>query len=142
MLRDTLYSFVLSKVVHAQDAEDITQDIMIEVWKRNVEDDALTYVIAKDTIKRFYRDQYERAGGVEWVDEVVPTPEDEVGEWEECDLLWLKIDNMHEHLQDIFRLRYTDSLTLPAIADYLGIDERTVRRRLDVILEKLCLHMR
>jgi len=154
-----IYSFVYRYVLNSQEAEDITQDVFIKVWRhlkkrfdpKKGKFKTWIFAIAKnasiDVLKRKKAvpfSEFENAQGkntlLEKISDPGPLP-DEL--FEQADMgraIVLAMENLSPKHREVLVLRYNDHFTFQEIADILGESLHTVKsrcRRALAVLQKL-----
>lgn len=130
-----IFAFAISRVYNKQDAEDLTNDIIVEVLasaERLQNDDAFygyMWTIAENTFKRHIRskkfkeaEHFPEFQGVYW-----DTPEQKAIEAEELVLLRRELTLLSRQYRDVTVKYYIDNKSCTAIAKELSISEEMVK---------------
>ena len=130
-----IFAFSASRLYDKQDAEDLTNDIIVEVLasaERLKKDDAFygfMWSIAENTLKRYIRKQKigetEYQGdfyGVYW-----DTPEEKLLESEELAILRRELSLLSKQYRDVTVRYYIENKSCTAIANELDISEEMVK---------------
>lgn len=145
-----IYGYVVSRVTHRQDAEDVVSDIFLRVIKnldqlRHRQQTSFAswlFVIARHAIADHYRrnGHFENHIPLEDAEPSAPAekqPDYIVGENEEAAYLYRMILTLPERKREIITLRYYGGLRNQEIAEVLGIGEKTVSAYLSRALNDL-----
>ena len=130
-----IFSFSLSRLYDKQEAEDLTNDIIVEVLAsadRLQNDEAFygyMWKIAENTFKKFIRRK--KTADVEYAENFVgvcwDTPLDKITEDEEITLLRRELSLLAKQYRDVTIQFYIENKSCPVIAKELGISEEMVK---------------
>lgn len=133
-LRD-IFAFSASRLYEKQDAEDLTNDIIVEVLSSadSLQNDEAFYgylwKIAENTFKQYLRRK--RSKAIEFSESFLgafwDTPEDKIIEDEELTLLRRELSLLSKQYRDVTVMHYIENKTCPAIATELCISEEMVK---------------
>lgn len=140
VLRDRVYAFILKFVKHPPLADDLTQDIMLKVWRRQdqllVGDDMDFYVLkmAKNAVfdhfKKMAREKiYQELVWRRIQTGVNATEEQLFGEEMEQHVLRI-VKELPERQQQVFHLHHRQELSLQEISEKLQIAPNTAKNHL------------
>ncbi len=151
-LHDRLYAFASGRLASNEDAIDVVQDTLIDLWKElprftyRTDEEFLgfVFVILKRKISRRYVPQERRQSSLEQVleetgessilDRVIP-------EYEDHRHLLRAVSELGEDAQEVIRLRNWSELTFKEIAIALSITETAAKvrhhRAIEALREKL-----
>ncbi|MCL1938811.1 MAG: RNA polymerase sigma factor [Candidatus Azobacteroides sp.] len=145
-LVDKLFRLALSITGNKQDAEDVVQDALFNVWKRKEEWDAIanlegycfrsTRNIALDKIS-LKENQQESLREYEGVPELKPNVQERLEQEEQIRMLENFIEKLAEKQRTIFRLREIEDLSYKQIAEIMNISEEQVKVNLFRARQKL-----
>lgn len=127
---DPLFRFVVGKLSHTQEAEDVTADVFLSAWQylcnpqkqvKNVR--ALFYTIARRKVVDAYRarskgqeTELDAAAGLASTTNI----EHEIGVKTEVQKLYASIKQLKEEYAEALLLRYLDGYSVGDVADILG----------------------
>ena len=133
-LRD-IFAFSASRLFDKQDAEDLTNDIIVEVLAsvdRLQNDEAFygyLWKIAENTFKKYLRQK--RGKPIEFSESFLgafwDTPENKLIEDEELALLRRELSLLSKQYRDVTIMYYIENKTCPSIAEELCISEEMVK---------------
>lgn len=141
--RDRVFGYVMSKVAHTQDAENITADVFVKVFEKLNTFDAQKaslstwiYTIARNTVTDYFR---MRKAVFELPQSQASdfSVEDEICSNETLDELADALEALDARERDIIILRYYSGKTLKEIAVHLGISYAYVKVLQNKALAKL-----
>jgi RNA polymerase sigma-70 factor (ECF subfamily) len=152
--QNDIYRYVYYRIHHQADAEDLTQDIFIQVIKRirtvkdHIQFRAWLYKIALNRVRDFYRKKrilFFMGSTSDLESESCDTsesdsPETEVHKKEFTLLLKSLSKDLSKWEQEIFLMRFIDDLDIKDIALALGKNENTVKTHLYRALQKFKKH--
>lgn len=132
-----VYHYVLRFTREEVDAEDLAQQVFVKVWesRKKIDPerslDAYIFTIAHHLACRYLK-QKARTVPRETVPEevIAPSTEDLIYLHELAELTRLKIDQLPEKRQIIFKMHYEEYLSDEEIAEALGLSVHTVRSQL------------
>ena len=138
-----IYGFVFKNVGSVADAEDITQEVFVKVWKNikkfDLEKNFKPWIfqIAKNTSIDFLRkkktipfSRFENEKGQNpLVDNIAATPVNIIGNLSDKKVLLAGISGLTDKEQKIINLRHTDGLSFREIAESSGESVNTVKSR-------------
>jgi len=145
-LVDKLFRLALSITRNKQDAEDVVQDALFNVWKRKEEWDSIanleaycfrsTRNIALDKIS-LKENQQESLKESYDVPELKPNVQERLEQEEQMQMLENFIERLPEKQRTIFRLREIEDLSYKQIAEIMNISEEQVKVNLFRSRQKL-----
>jgi RNA polymerase sigma-70 factor (ECF subfamily) len=145
LIRPKLYLLAFRYVQNEEDAEDVTQDVLLKLWSirqtleeyRSVE--ALAMVITKHIcLNRLRENKYLETGMEETEKMEDPgSPEESLIEQEEYDRLMKVMDQLPDIQQATLRMKHIDGLEVEEIARITGTKEVTVRTNLSRARKKI-----
>ncbi len=137
-----IYSFVYRYVGNSQEAEDITQEAFVKVWKnlkkfkKGKNFKTWVFEIAKNTSIDFLRkkksipfSQFENENGQNMLLETLADSQTTLRDNFNTETLNLAIDGLPSRYHIVFKHRYTDGLKFYEIAKLLGEPINTVKSR-------------
>lgn len=140
-----IYRFVLLKVTHPTEAEDITSDIFLKTWKYLIDTEksktvssfsGLVYTITRNAVIDYYRTRGRQDGQLCWIDSIDPTQEQQFVDNTSAKRIQNKTDatfllntlrSMKQEYQDIIIMRYFDELSIAEIAEILDKSRTNIR---------------
>jgi len=140
-----IYRFVLLKVTHPTEAEDITSDVFLKVWQYLIDTkktktissfSGLVYTIARNAVIDHYRAKSKQDGQTCWIDTANPerqsyfvdnTSAERMQNRTDATFLLNTLRTMKQEYQDIIVMRYFDQLSMAEIAEILGKSSINVR---------------
>lgn len=130
-----IFAFAVSRVYNKQDAEDLTNDIIVEVLasaERLQNDDAFygyLWSIADNTFKRYIRNKkrIDTEVHTEFVGVCWDTPESKLIENEELMLLRRELSLLSKQYREVSIQYYTEKKSCTAIAKEMNISEEMVK---------------
>lgn len=133
-----IYGFALKRCANLQDAEDLTQEIVLKVYRSLLSRDSLDFAdrfiwtAARNTLANYYRDRTKTTIGVPIDDlaEVLPSGDDTAAgivEKEAIDRLHMEIARLSKLQRRIVIAYYFENKKQETIADELGIPLGTVK---------------
>jgi len=143
-IKDKLFRLAFSITGNKEDAEDVVQDVLLHIWKkedwekienieaycfRSTRNRALDTIALKDNQVEAFPDNFD-----------FPEQEDielKVEMQEQIDLVEKWLTKFPEKLQTIFRLREAEELSYKEIASILNITEKQVKSNLFRLRRKL-----
>jgi len=151
-----IFRFVYYRIHHQADAEDLTQDIFMQVIRRirTVKDHSLfkawLYKIARNRVTDFYRKKRILffVGTTDDLDSdncetsEQDSPETEVNKKEFITLLKCLSKDLSKWEREIFLMRFIDDLDIKDITLALGKNENTVKTHLYRALQKFKKHQK
>lgn len=139
---DKIYFFVLSKIHHATDAEDITITTFAKVFRKlklyNEDFDFLTwvYAIAYNTMVDYTRKKPElnisldnELNSID-LKSVMPSPEQTLISEQNADLVLQAISQLPNMYAEVIKLRYLEEKTYKEIAEILELSMSNVKVRI------------
>jgi RNA polymerase sigma-70 factor (ECF subfamily) len=144
-IRPRLYQLALRYMQNVDDAEDVTQDVLLKLWNmrqqldgyRSVE--ALAFVITKHSCVSLFRKSGIKEEDFDKVDspDLERTPEEMYIAGEDYDRLMRLIDALPDSQQMTLRMKHIDGLEVSDIAKITGAAEVTVRTNLSRARKKI-----
>lgn len=141
---DSIRSFVYYRTSSEQTAEDVAQDVFMQLWERrkrlelqNVK--ALLYKMASDSVVSHYRKQNIRLDFVCNMQPHEPTisPQEQL-QFEELSTRYAKVlEQMNDGQREVFLMSREESLKYHEIADRLGVSVKAVEKRMSAALHLL-----
>lgn len=130
-----IFAFTVSRVYNKQDAEDLTNDIIVEVLasaERLQNDDAFygyLWSIAENTFKRYIRNKkrIETEIHTDFVGVCWDTPENKLLESEELMLLRRELSLLSKQYREVSVKYYIEKKSCAAIANEMSISEEMVK---------------
>jgi len=145
-LVDKLFRLALSITGNKQDAEDVVQDALFNVWKRKEEWDSITNLeaycfrstrnIALDKIS-LKENQQESLKEYDDVPELKPNVQERLEQEEQIRMLEHFIEKLPEKQRTIFRLREIEELSYKQIAEIMNVSEEQIKVNLFRSRQKL-----
>lgn len=145
LIRPKLYLLAFRYVQNEEDAEDVTQDVLLKLWSirqtleeyRSVE--ALAMIITKHVcLNRLRGNKYLETGMEETEKMEAPdSPEESLIEQEEYDRLMKIMNQLPDIQQATLRMKHIDGLEVEEIARITGTKEVTVRTNLSRARKKI-----
>lgn len=152
-----IYSFVYRYVGNSQDAEDITQEVFVKVWRnlkkfdQNKSFKTWVFAIAKNTAIDFLKkkktipfSEFENEEGGNLITDTLadpsPLPQELLEKASMAQMLNLAMEKLSPKYRMVLFLRYNDHFNFREIAESLGEPLNTIKsrhRRALVILKKL-----
>ena len=151
---EKIFRFIYFKINSREEAEDLTSDVFLRVWRYLIEDkdsavrsfSALVYRTARNAVVDKYRER-SRRGDIS-LDRDVPEDEDLVGTTEdvminsiesgiEAAQLIKNLNKLKQEYRDVLTMRYMDELTYSEIAEILNKSQLTVRVTIHRATKKL-----
>ncbi len=144
-----VYRFVFFKLSNKEEAEDITSDVFLQLWRYLQEEGrrvknfrGLLYQIARNKIIDTYRARAKKQEvSLEVVLELplesINSVSDRLAEQGEMERIFRAVKKMKEEYQEVIVLRYINELTIGEIADALGKKRTAVRVTLHRATKKL-----
>lgn len=152
---DRLYKTARDKVLYPENAEEIVQDIFVDLWERRkilVIGDlehylfkAVKYKVLDYIRAQMVRREHEAAVlqfSSEYGDPDTSGTEEELAYRELKEAFYSGLDDLPEKTREIFRLSRVGQLSAREISDTLGIPERTVSWHIAQALRILREHLR
>lgn len=144
---DTMYRFVFFKVGSRPDAEDLTSEIFLKVWKYLQEEShsvqsirALLYTVARNAVVDLYRsrarEKTESLAGVETLS-ITTDVRQELDAKDEVQKLIRDIRLLKQEYQEVLLLRFVEELSLREVARVIGKRPTNVRVMIHRALKKL-----
>ena len=138
-----IYSFIYKNVGSQADAEDITQEVFLKIWKNIKKFDQKKsfkpwiFQIAKNSSIDFLRkkksipfSKFENEKGQNLlVDNIAATPMNLIEKLSDKKVLSGAMKNLSENEQKIINLRHNDGMSFKEIADVLGESINTIKSR-------------
>jgi len=146
---EKIYRFVLFKVSSREEAEDITSDIFLKVWKYLIQKEGkdiesisgLLYRTARNAIIDHYRQRAKKQTcSIEGVEDTLSDNEQgrKVIELrQDADALLLAVRLLKQEYQEVILLRYIDEMSIAEIAAILGKKRTNIRVTLHRATKKL-----
>lgn len=132
-----VYHYVLRFTRDEDDAEDLAQQVFVKVWenRKKIEPerslDAYIFTIAHHLACRYLKQKARTVSRATTPEETTaPSTEDIIYLHELAELTRLKIDQLPEKRQIIFKMHYEEYLSDEEIAEALGLSIHTVRSQL------------
>jgi RNA polymerase sigma-70 factor (ECF subfamily) len=152
----TIRAFIASRVSSAADAEDIAQDVFVELHKKNGWHEGLedpeTYVfgIAKNLIRQYYRKRAKSVKAIP-IEEIGPIaaghdrrqdsdPESRIRKQELTEAIEEVLTKLPPKARQALKLRFVHGLTTKEAAKMCGCTPSTVRKRIFRSLQSIRLH--
>jgi len=130
-----IYRFVLLKVSHREEAEDLTHQVFLKAWESIEQYDfqgypfgSWLYQIARNTVIDYYRKSHPQSSLEETaVDLVADTPSLEKGLDEKTSLesLVKVMEKLKDIERDVVIMRFIEDLTIREVAKIIGKSEGT-----------------
>lgn len=144
-----VFTFVLSLVRSKANAQDITQNIFMKLWKnrKNLEhiksmDDYL-FILSKNACMDYFRKASRKKEiSTDVFDEfllsrIVSSPEKRIDALSDIEELRHIIDSLPSKRRDIFIMSRFDGLSNDEIASILGISKKTVENQISLATKKI-----
>lgn len=141
---DSIRSFVYFRTSSEQTAEDIAQDVFMQLWERrerlelkNVK--ALLYKMASDMVISHYRKQDVRLDFARNMsfDEQTLSPQEQLQFEELAQRYADTLEQMNEGQREVFLMNREESLKYHEIAERLGLSVKAVEKRMSGALQLL-----
>lgn len=141
---DSIRGFIYYRTSDEEVAEDIAQDVFMQLWERRTKLDmlnvkALLYKIASDMVISYYRKQDVR---LEFAKNMCPddeavSPQEEL-QFEELKVKYAEaLEQMSEGQREVFLMSREESLKYHEIAERLGIGIKAIEKRMSAALQIL-----
>lgn len=141
---DSVRSFVYYRTSDEEMAEDVAQDIFMQLWERrdrleirNIK--ALLYKMASDNVVSHYRKQNVRlyfARNMK-LDETTISPQEQL-QFEELSTRYSQtLEQMNQGQREVFLMSREESLKYHEIAERLGVSVKAVEKRMTLALQLL-----
>ena len=141
-----VYIFIEKHLQAPQDAEELTQDIFLKIWKNRASInlsqsiDGYIFKIAKNTLIDFYRKKKATNLSIEKIQinsyqDIDPASQ--LHQKELAHLLTQAIENLPQKRKNIFLLSREEGLTYNQIANKLGISVKTVETQISLSLKSI-----
>jgi RNA polymerase sigma-70 factor, ECF subfamily len=135
---EKIYRFIYLKVSHQGDAEDLTSDVFLKVWKYLTRSEGvqarhfsgLLYKIARNSVVDHYRNRAKtQEKGLEEIEMIASQQSVEKDTWNKIDAEYLinQLASLKQEYQEIVLLRYTEGLSISEIAEIVGKKQTNVR---------------
>lgn len=144
-----VFTFVLSLVKSKANAQDITQNIFMKLWKnrKNLEhiksmDDYL-FILSKNACMDYFRKASRKKEiSTDVFDEfllsrIVSSPEKRIDALSDIEELRHVIDSLPSKRRDIFIMSRFDGLSNDEIASVLGVSKKTVENQISLATKKI-----
>lgn len=144
-----VFTFVLSLVKSKANAQDITQNIFMKLWKnrKNLEhiksmDDYL-FILSKNACMDYFRKASRKKEiSTDVFDEfllsrIVSSPEKRIDALSDIEELRHVIDSLPSKRRDIFIMSRFDGLSNDEIASILGVSKKTVENQISLATKKI-----
>lgn len=144
-----VFTFVLSLVRSKANAQDITQNIFMKLWKnrKNLEhiksmDDYL-FILSKNACMDYFRKASRKKEiSTDVFDEfllsrIVSSPEKRIDALSDIEELRHVIDSLPSKRRDIFIMSRFDGLSNDEIASILGVSKKTVENQISLATKKI-----
>lgn len=144
-----VFTFVLSLVRSKANAQDITQNIFMKLWKNRKKlehiksmDDYL-FILSKNACMDYFRKASRKKEiSTEVFDEfllsrIVSSPEKRIDALSDIEELRHIIDSLPSKRRDIFIMSRFDGLSNDEIASILGVSKKTVENQISLATKKL-----
>lgn len=144
-----VFTFVLSLVKSKANAQDITQNIFMKLWKnrKNLEhiksmDDYL-FILSKNACMDYFRKASRKKEiSTDVFDEfllsrIVSSPEKRIDALSDIEELRHVIDSLPSKRRDIFIMSRFDGLSNDDIASILGVSKKTVENQISLATKKI-----
>lgn len=144
--RKPLFGFLYALMRSKDDAEDITQDVFINIWENRQKIDPsknikyYLYLIAKQSALKYFRKKKVHDGYVAYQknNEFESFGSEEIVIAKELELLKdLALSRMPVYRRNIYKLNYEDGLSNEQIAQKLDISKETVYSQLSLARKQL-----
>ncbi|PWK70840.1 RNA polymerase sigma-70 factor (ECF subfamily) [Mucilaginibacter oryzae] len=144
---ETLTDFTSSKLFNFDDAKDIIHDLFVRLWseRKNIQVDshlkAYLFKITRhrivDTIrKNITREEY--AAMLQRLENYTDTPvEQKIAAEELKERIQYSLKELSPRVREVYMMSREDNLTIPEIAERLGVSEQTVKNQLSSALKHL-----
>jgi len=147
---DRVYTFLLRRVRHKEEAKDLTQDIFVKVYKnwkqleQAEQTSAYLFSIARNTLIDYYRKSL--AKDSLQLDETLetradPFMSDQGFSEEQVKMLYQSIELLPEQRREIIKLKKLQGYSTEEIAEQLSISKRTVENQIYRAMTTLRKHM-
>lgn len=142
VVADRLFGYIRSRVGTGEDATDILQDVIVDLWQALGRFEyrseghfyAFVFVITKRRLARHYKNTHVHSS----LDDLAPSEHPRVdAELQDPDGMKPLVAKLPEKYQDVMNLRYWSGLGFAEIADMLGTNESTVKVRHHRALKQL-----
>ena len=147
-----MFTFVLSLVRSKANAQDITQNIFMKLWKnrKNLEhiksmDDYL-FILSKNACMDYFRKASRKKEiSTDVFDEfllsrIVSSPEKRIDALSDIEELRHVIDSLPSKRRDIFIMSRFDGLSNDEIASILGVSKKTVENQISLATKKIKIY--
>lgn len=144
-----VFTFVLSLVRSKANAQDITQNIFMKLWKnrKNLEhiksmDDYL-FILSKNACMDYFRKaSRKKENSTDVFDEfllsrIVSSPEKRIDALSDIEELRHVIESLPSKRRDIFIMSRFDGLSNDEIASILGVSKKTVENQISLATKKI-----
>lgn len=144
LIADDLFRFVRPRVARREDALDLTQRILVELWqalprftyRTDKQFYGFLYTIARRQLARYYKEE-KRAGRVRESDYHEPVATLEIEALNAVSLTHQALRKLSRKAQDVVILRYWHEYSFAEIGETLNISERAARVRHHRALQQL-----
>ncbi|MDL2319986.1 RNA polymerase sigma-70 factor [Alistipes sp. OttesenSCG-928-B03] len=138
-------AFLNSLLRSAEDAEELTQDVFVNLWLRKEQVDpaknfnAYIYTMARNAAFNFLRKKnlHDVVSGEMYDEELVGSSEDEVFAREAMLLVKLTVAHMPEQRRRVYEMSRVENMTNDEIAAALDINKKVVERHLRYALNDI-----
>jgi RNA polymerase sigma-70 factor (family 1) len=147
MYAKRMYAYSLQYTKSVEDAEDIVQEVFINLWRyratirQNETLKSLLFIMAKHLLINAYRSRINHPEYEEYVESMDKVSVDSTQQWVEyadfVKLFSLAIKKLPQTQQRVIRLSRFEQLSNREIAEKLSLSEQTVKNQLSVGLKNL-----
>lgn len=149
---EKLYVYAFNRLKSEADAQDIVQEVMINLWSRRASLDIETSLAAYlhtavqyEVLNHFSRAAKIAGRSQEYEQNILPELNSYIAPLHVKELAALaevEITRLPEKMQQVYRLRQEENLSVKEISRLLNISEQTVRNQLNSSYQKLKKHLK
>ncbi len=149
---ERLYVYAFNRLKSTADAQDVVQEVMISVWSRraslNIETTLTAYLhtaVQYEVLNHFSRAAKITGRSLEYGKNILPELTSYITPLHLKELEALaenEITRLPEKMQQVYRLRQEQHLSVKEISGLLNISEQTVRNQLNSSYQKLKKHLK